>query len=137
MNNRPDLANCAMSMKNRILIKTIMEMADKFKIIRCGLEKCSWSEVTCILCSEPEYPRFILTRDEWVEIMELASTYVAAHPKLEWLSTAESQYVSEYGFQYSKDEKKRFWNTIALAADDYMSDWHRENLNKNECRADY
>lgn len=125
MNNRPDLANYAMSMKNRILIKTIMEMADKFKIVRCGLEMCSWSKITCIpRGGGPEYPHYILTRDEWVEIMELASAYVAAHPKLEWLSTAENQYVSEYGFQYSKDEKKRFWNTIASGASDYMSDWH-------------
>ena len=125
MNNRPDLANYAMSMKNRILIKTIMEMADKFKIVRCGLEMCSWSKITCIpRGGGPEYPHYILTRDEWVEIMELASAYVAAHPKLEWLSTAENQYVSEYGFQCSKDEKKRFWNTIASGASDYMSDWH-------------
>ena len=109
MNNRPDLANYAMSMKNRILIKTIMEMADKFKIVRGGLEMCSWSKITCIpRGGEPEYPHYILTRDEWVEIMELASAYVAAHPKLEWLSTAETNMSANMDFNIQKMRRKDF-----------------------------
>ena len=128
MNNKPDLSDFKMSTQNRILIKTIMEMADKFKLICSGLENCDWSEAICIPTSGPEYPYFNLSGGVWIELMDLASLYITAHPQLEWLASSEKQYISDYGFRYTKEEKKKYWRTIESGAGDYMSEWHKIHL---------
>ncbi len=128
MNNKPDLSDFRMSTQNQIFIKTIMEMADKFKLICSGLENCDWSEVICVPPNGPEYPYFNLSGDVWIELMDLASIYITAHPKLEWLASSEKQYISDYGFRYTKEEKKKYWRTIESGAGDYMSEWHKIHL---------
>lgn len=130
MRDTLNLLDFQMPIRDRILIKTIMEMTDRFKLIRCGLENCSWSEIICKPGEEPEYPRYILTGDEWAELMDLATIYVAAHPRLEWLSSSEHQYISEHGFRYTKEEKKKFWKAIGTGAGDYMSEWHKIHLDR-------
>lgn len=128
MNNKPDLSDFRMSTQNQIFIKTVMKMADKFKLICSGLENCDWSEVICVPPSGPEYSRFNLSGDVWIELMDLASLYITAHPQLEWLSSSEKQYISDYGFRYTKEEKKKYWRTIGSSAVDYMSEWHKIHL---------
>ena len=128
MNNKPDLSEFRISTQNQILINTLMEMADKFKLICSGLENCDWSEVICVPPDGPEYSRYNLSGDTWAELMDLVSIYIAAHPKLEWLSPSEKQYISEHGFRYTKEEKKKYWNTMGMGASDYMSEWHKVHL---------
>ena len=115
-------------MQNQIFIKTIMKMTDEFKLICSALENCDWSDVICVPTSGPECSRFNLPGDTWAELMDLASLYIAAHPKLEWLSLPEKQYISDYGFRYTKEEKKKYWNTMGMGASDYMSEWYKINL---------
>ena len=128
MNDKPDLSDFRMSTQNQIFIKTVMEMADEFKLICSGLENCDWSEIICVPPSEPEYSRFNLPGDTWAELMDLVSVYITAHPKLEWLSSSEEQYISEYDFRYTKEEKRKYWKTMGLGASDYMSEWYKINL---------
>ena len=134
MNNKPNLSDFRMSTQNQIFIKTVVEMADKFKLICRGLENCDWSEVTCVPPNGPEYSRFNLPGDTWAELMDLVSIYIAAHPKLEWLSSSEKQYISDYGFRYTKEEKKKYWNTMGMGASDYMSEWYKIHSQKRNCQ---
>ena len=60
--------------------------------------------------------------------MDLASLYITAHPQLEWLASSEKQDISDYGFRYTKEEKKKYWRTIGSGAVDYMSEWHKIHL---------
>lgn len=108
MGGKPDLSDFEMPIRDQILIKTIMEMADKFEVIRCGLENSNWSEITCIPTSGSEYPRFNLSANIWAELMDLTNLYISAHPQLEWQSSTEKQYISEDSFQYTKTEKKKY-----------------------------
>ena len=107
MNDKSNFSDFEMSIRDQILIKTIMEMADESEVIRCGLENCNWSEITYIPTSGSEYSRFNLSKNIWAELMDLASLYITAHSKLEWLSSSERQYIAEHGFQYTKEEKKK------------------------------
>lgn len=127
MSHKPNLSDFKMPIRDQILIKTIMEMTDKVNLIRCGLENCSWSEIISKPSEGQECPRYTLTGNEWAELMDLASTYVAAHPKLEWLSSSEHQYISEHGFRYTREEKEKYWKVIGTGASDYMSEWHKTN----------
>ena len=113
MRHKPDLSDFKMSIRDQILIKTIMEMTGKFELIRCGLENCSWTEIMCKSSEGSECPQYILKGDEWAELMDQASTCVTAYPKLEWLSSSEHQYISEYGFRYTKEEKKSLGKRLA------------------------
>ena len=80
MNNKPNLSDFRMSTQNQIFIKTVVEMADKFKLICSGLENCDWSEVTCVPPNGPEYSRFNLPGDTWAELMDLVSIYMLRIP---------------------------------------------------------
>ena len=128
MSHKPNLSDFKMPIRDQILIKTIMEMTDKFKLIRCGLENCSWSEIICKPSEGPECPRYTLTGNEWAELMDLASTYIAAHPKLEWLSSSEHQYISEHGFRYTKEEnewEKLPWRWVVERTFAWMNTFRR------------
>ena len=128
MRDKPNFSDFEMSIRDQILIKTIMEMTEKFEVIRSGLENSNWSEITRITTSGSEYSRFNLSENTWAELMDLARLYITAHPELEWLSSTEKQYISEDGFQYTKTEKKKYWNSIGSGAGEYMSEWHKIHL---------
>ena len=128
MSDKPNLTDFEMPIRDQILIKTIMEVVEKFEVIRCGLKNCNWSEITCIPTSGSEHSRFNLSGDIWTELMDLASLYIVTHPEMEWLSSSERQYIAEHGFQYTKEEKKKLWKSVGSSASKYMSEWHKINL---------
>lgn len=41
-----------------------------------------------------------------------------------WLSSKEREYIKDYGFWYTNDEKKKTWKINGGGAGDYMSDWY-------------
>lgn len=128
MSDKPNFSDFEMSIRDQILIKTIIEMADKSDVIRCGLEHCNWSEITCIPTSGSECSRFNLSKNIWAELMDLASLYIVTHPEMEWLSSSERQHITEHGFQYTKEEKKKLWKSVGSGASEYMSEWHKIHL---------
>ena len=82
------------------------------------------------------YP-YILKQEAWIELIDAATAYIKLNPSGEWLPLDSRTYFKENGFRYTDSQKKKFLKTVSGGLTDYMSDWHRENLNKNEYRADY
>ena len=77
------------------------------------------------------YP-YILKQEAWIELIDAAAAYIKLNPSGEWLSLDSRTYLKENGFRYTDSQKKNFLKTVSGGLTDYMSDWHRENLNKNE-----
>ena len=59
-----------------------------------------------------------------MEIVDMVENYIEWNPKLEWLSPKEREYINDYGFRYTKDEKKKTWKINGGGVGDYMSDWY-------------
>lgn len=64
-------------------------------------------------------------------------SYIKLNPSEECLPSDSRTYFKENGFRYTDGQKKKLLKTVSGRLTDYMSDWHRENLNKNEFRADH
>lgn len=82
------------------------------------------------------YP-YILKQEAWVELIDVATAYIKLNPSGECLPSNSRTYFKENGFRYTDGQKKKLLKTVSGGLTDYMSDWHRENLNKNEFRVDY
>lgn len=125
MLDKPDIANYPMDTRERILTKTIMEIVDKSKIIRNDLQSLEWPYVTVLPGKDQEsYYRHNLEDSYLLELIDMAETYIGLNPKLGWLSSKEREYIKDYGFWYTNDEKKKTWKITGGGAGDYMSDWY-------------
>lgn len=125
MLDKPDIANYPMDTRGRILTKTIMEIVDKSKIIRNGLQSLEWPYVTVLPGNDQEtYYRYNLEDSYLLELIDMAEIYIGLNPKLGWLSSKEREYIKDYGLWYTNDEKKKTWKINGGGAGDYMSDWY-------------
>lgn len=108
MIDKPDAANYAMDTRGRILIKTIMEIVDRSAIIRNGLRSLEWPYVIALPGkNRKSYYRYNLENPYLLELVDMVENYIEWNPKLEWLSPKEREYINDYGFRYTKDEKKK------------------------------
>lgn len=125
MIDRPNIANYAMDTRGLILIKTIMEIVDKSVIIRNGLQSLEWSYVIVLPGKDQKsYYRYNLEDSYLHELVAMIEKYIELNPKLEWLSPKEREYINDYGFGYTKDEKRKAWKIVGGGAGDYLSDWY-------------
>ncbi len=125
MLDKPDAANYAMDTRGRILIKTIMEIVDRSAIIRNGLRSLEWPYVIALPGkNRKSYYRYNLENPYLLELVDMVENYIEWNPKLEWLSLKEREYINDYGFRYTKDEKKKTWKINGGGVGDYMSDWY-------------
>lgn len=117
---------------NGLLIFSRDEMLDE-KVIRCRnakrfeeqyLRKGFDSQISVIRILDSRREEFRLSKayEHKIDVINVVTA-----PEIEML-IIHSEGISEYGFRYAKDEKKRFWNTIASGASDYMSDWHISHM---------
>lgn len=125
MLDKPDAANYAMDTRGRILIKTIMEIVDRSAIIRNGLRSLEWPYVIALPGkNRKSYYRYNLENLYLLELVDMVENYIEWNPKQEWLSLKEREYINDYGFRYTKDEKKKTWKINGGGVGDYMSDWY-------------
>lgn len=125
MIDKPEIANYAMSTRGRILTKTIMEIVDRSKIIRNALRSLEWPYVIALPGKDQEsYYHYNIEDPYLLELVNMVEEYIELNPELEWLSSREREYIHDYGFGYTKDEKKKTWKIIGGGAGDYMSDWY-------------
>lgn len=125
MLDKPDVSNYPMDTRERILTKTIMEIVDRSKIIRNGLRSLEWPHVTVLPGKDQEsYYRYNLEDSYLLELIDMAEIYIELNPKLGWLSAKEREYIKDYGFWYTNDEKKKTWKITGGGVGDYMSDWY-------------
>lgn len=77
MLDKPDIANYPMDTRERILTKTIMEIVDKSKIIRNGLQSLEWPYVTVLPGKDQEsYYRYNLEDSYLLELIDMAEIYI-------------------------------------------------------------
>lgn len=77
MLDKPDIANYPMDTRGRILTKTIMEIVDKSKIIRNGLQSLEWPYVTVLPGKDQEtYYCYNLEDSYLLELIDMAEIYI-------------------------------------------------------------
>ena len=122
MRDKPCLADYRMITKDRVLLETVMEMVDRFQIIRNGLKDSHWSEIECIPANGAQhFMIYQLREDYWAELIEMAIMYINANPTLCWLGSEEKEYVQKHGLKYTDKDKRTFWRIMSKGVNDYMS----------------
>ena len=125
MIDKPDIANYAMDTRGQILVKTIMIIVDKSEIVRNGLRSLEWPYVIALPGKNREsYYHYNFENPYLLEVGDMVEKNIEWNPKLEWLAPKEREYISDDGFGYTKDERKKTWKRNGSGVGDYMSDWY-------------